>query len=69
MVDGNESMRIGKLASELREESIGMRDPIRSRVGFKKFPTWFRVQDQIDTIWISEGLTITKITLSHSSSI
>ena len=62
MVDGNESMRIGQLVSELREESIGMRDPIRSRVGSRKFPTWFRGQDQIDAIWISENITATKIT-------
>ena len=62
MVDGNESMRIGKLASALREDSVGMRDPIRSRIGSKKFPTWFRGNDQIDAIWISENITATKIT-------
>ena len=62
MVDGNEIMRIVKLSSELRKESVGMRGPIRSRIGSKKFPTWFRGQDQIDAIWISENITATKIT-------
>ena len=42
MIDGNESMRDGKLAKALRTETFGMRDPIRSRVGAEKFPTWYR---------------------------
>ena len=42
MIDGNESMRDGKLAKALRTEPFGMRDPIRSRVGAEKFPTWYR---------------------------
>ena len=62
MIDGNESMQIGKLAKELRDKSISMSDPIRSRVESSKFPTWFRGKDQIDSIWISKRLTATKVT-------
>ena len=42
MIDGNESMVIGKMAKALRDEPINMRDPIRTRVGSLRFPTWFR---------------------------
>ena len=62
MIDGNENMVIGKMAQELSEEPINMRDPIRTRVGSLRFPTWFRGQDQIDAIWISEGLKALKVT-------
>ena len=62
MIDGNENMVIGKMAMALKEEPFNMTDPIRAKVGPSRFPTWFRGQDQIDAIWISEGLKASKIT-------
>ena len=62
MIDGNENMRNGKLAKALRAESINMRNPIRSRVGATKFPTWYRDQDQIDAICISGELQAQLVT-------
>ena len=62
MLDGNENMRTGKLANMLRKEPINMRDTIRDRVGNRRFPTWFRGQEQIDTIWTSEEIEVESMT-------
>ena len=62
MVDGNENMRTGKLANKLREEPLLMRDAIRDRVGNRRFPTWFRGQEQIDAIWTSEEVEVESMT-------
>ena len=62
MIDGNENMRMGKLANTLRKEPINMRDAIRDRVGNCKFPTWFRGQEQIDAIWTSEEIEFNSMT-------
>ena len=35
-----------------------MIDGIRSKVGNFKFPTWYRGQEQIDSIWISKDLKV-----------
>ena len=45
MLDGNEIMLQGKLTQLLRGDEYGMKDVIQDRVGNKKFPTWFRVQE------------------------
>ena len=62
MIDGNENMRTGKLANMLMKEPLNMRDTIRDRVGNRRFPTWFRGQEQIDAIWTSEEIDVDKMT-------
>ena len=62
MIDGNEIMRDGKLTKAFRNEPFDMRDPIRSRVGAKKIPTWYQGQNQIDAIWISDELQAQRVT-------
>ena len=70
MIDGNEIMLQGKLARELRKDEFGMKDHIWNRIGNKKFPTWFRGQEQIDAIWTSDDIEVSNISfLSFSFSI
>ena len=40
-----------------------MRDSIRDKVGSLKFPTWFRGQEQIDAIWVSDEIKIERATM------
>ena len=62
MLDGNENIRTGKLANMLKKEPLNMRDTIRDRIGNRKFPTWFRGQEQIDAIWTSEEIEVDSMT-------
>ena len=63
MIDGNENMRTGTLAKRLRQTDINMRDSIRDKVGSLKFPTWFRGQEQIDAIQVSDEIEIERATM------
>ena len=63
MIDGNENMRTGALAKRLKQRDINMRDSIREKVGSLKFPTWFRGQEQIDAIWVSDELKVESATM------
>ena len=56
MIDANENVLTGKLATCLADSDIGMVEAVHSRKAGPGPKTWFRGKEAIDGIWISSDL-------------
>ena len=60
MIDSNENMQSGPLSKALKMDSLQMCDVVQSQTNIPGPPTFIRGTRQIDAIWATQDLTITK---------